>query len=385
MLSFKAFLRESEKKKQEDNDKNVRVGFASIHKSDHEVDKLLPNGLNQPKEENIVGNTVNEDKHVHAFEHAVNSRIEEEKPIKTNYHSADTIGHHNLAPDAIKSDSHIDKHYVDTIRSRLKPFYHHIDINNKVEKHYDLSGKRVNYGTNYGGRSDKSPLVRYTANSKALNRHLIKKHTDSDYANYHHGVIKTKKASELPDDNPHAQQFNKIEERHYHRTLARHDKEIHSLLNRKYNKLAHSAIVHSGVGENMTKVLHHTRNGDVIHMPAYTSTSLVHKTAYDFGHHEYDPEKVTRNEKGNVIKVENGHVTHMMHFHLPKGYTRARYVDNIFKNDGEHEVVLDKDQKFRKVHEHTTVNRNTRHYTDVEPIEHHTDTKIVHHHFVPVE
>ena len=332
MLGFKQYISKNKEKSS-----NCRIGFSSIHSDDDSDKHLSSESTDKSKQET---QPMKEDKYVHPYEHAVNSLIHEEKDAHVlgliNMHSK------NERPSYVKAR--------EIVKNRIKPLEHHVDLN-YAEKH--IKGYEIYSSLN-------SPLNQYTGGSAHINSHLIAK--------------AQKKAGIVPavTDYPKTPTSK----------FTRMSREIHKSTNHKMNALTNPTIVHSGVGPNMAKVLEKTKVGDSVHMPAYTSTSLIHKIANTFATSELDRSKTTHTKDPNSLsrdgKMYHLHSSrHFMHFHLPKGYHRGRYVENISQNDGEHEVVLDRDQKFKKVHQHT---RHTSTFDGVSSIYH---ERHIHHHFVP--
>lgn len=143
-----------------------------------------------------------------------------------------------------------------------------------------------------------------------------------------------------------------IEKRPLQGHSAKIDKELQKHTNHKANALKSDAIVHSGIGMHFAKIMRGTKIGDKIHMPAYTSTSTSPKVAKSFTDGEYGDR-------------------HFLHFHLPKGFTKARHVSNISEHSHEKEVIIHKNTKWKKVgYHHEPAN-------DVE------DTDSHHHHLIP--
>lgn len=75
--------------------------------------------------------------------------------------------------------------------------------------------------------------------------------------------------------------------------------------------------------------------GDILHTPAFTSTSIDHTVAKGFGWNHVDPAKPS----------EANH--HIIHFELPEGYSRGAYIQPHSWLPHEKEYLLDKDQKWK--------------------------------------
>jgi len=118
--------------------------------------------------------------------------------------------------------------------------------------------------------------------------------------------------------------------------------------------LDHEAHVYSGIG-GFHPGEHFKKNGGVIHMPAFTSTSLNPRQGAVFAREE--KEQRTATTAGRPQHITEHHV---LHFHLPKGYDKGTYVDNISKCDGEHEYLMDKGQHW-KMTGHKVVTRSDHH------------------------
>jgi hypothetical protein len=104
------------------------------------------------------------------------------------------------------------------------------------------------------------------------------------------------------------------------------------------NKLKKPIKTYSGVGEQFADVLSNTKPGGLVKSSAYISSSIDHEVARNFSEDVID-------------KKDSSHIRkHFIQFHLPKGYSKARYIpDGLHYHGGEHEVVLARGQKFRKI------------------------------------
>lgn len=103
---------------------------------------------------------------------------------------------------------------------------------------------------------------------------------------------------------------------------------------------------YSGVGEEMARNLAKAKPGQIVHFPAYTSTSIQHESAIPFG------SRISHTESGVPGFTTKGmkepkKVRHMAVFHLPKGYHKGRYVESLTQNPEEHEIILARNQKFK--------------------------------------
>ncbi len=278
------------------------VGFASIHKND-DSDKLLPKAI-----KTIIGFAS-----IHKNDDS-DKQLKEEKELEDE---KSELGSQNpyvakvkdkvINYDANRGPENPD---LDTDED-TKHLKHHLDLN---KKHVSKHGKM------------KAPLQLYTYTSSGLNKHLIRKF----------------KGEKLKD--------NTVDDK----TYGDRDKVIHKELIKKEGNLKHSLVVHSGVGEEMAKHLMSSRKGDIVHTPAYTSTSVDPHIAHNF--------------------VHNTANAHIMHFHLPKGHVGSRYVENITAASGEHEVVLNRGTNWKKVGYHKSEYKRDLH----------SKFTVHNHHFVPV-
>lgn len=143
--------------------------------------------------------------------------------------------------------------------------------------------------------SDAAHIIKkYTGNSAAVNKHLIAPKALSFLGN---------------DHTRHADQMSKAIQRHA-------------------KPLRNEVHVYSGLGNhNPTKDFDKT---GTVHLPAFTSTSLNPTVALAFG-----PDKPKKQE------------THILHFHLPKGYKKSLYVAGHSAVKDEREMLLDKGQKWQ--------------------------------------
>lgn len=137
-------------------------------------------------------------------------------------------------------------------------------------------------------------IHKYTGNSAKVNKHLLAPKVMSFMGREHEH---------------HAQAMSDA--------IARHAKP-----------LRHDVHVYSGLGNhNPTKDFDKT---GTVHLPAFTSTSLNPTVALAFG-----PDKPMKQE------------THILHFHLPKGYKKSLYVAGHSAVKDEREMLLDKGQKWQ--------------------------------------
>lgn len=301
MKNFSDFLR-----KLKERNTKAKVGFASIHKKDKELDKLL--NIKPPKP---AANTVKED-------------IENKTGIENPFHQAYLEKIKSMSPQRLNDVFNKENHAHDA-----EEFAHHHQLNALHETegpHFRNHTGEPDPATGYEKHTHE-PLKEYTRTSHQLNHYLIAQHRQEEHTN-----------SEWLKK--HVQE---------------HDRVLSQKTHHPGNALVKPTIVHSGAGKNMGELLNHTKIGEHVHFPAYTSTSTHPQMAHSFA---------TPGDKG---------IKHILHFHLPTGYTKGRHVENISANPSEHEMILHKGQTFRKVGHHVEREESTE------------ENAIHHHHFVPVE
>lgn len=345
MISFKKFL--ARKKlpvgfatihKKDDSDAHLKhsancasckvaVGFATIHKplkedAEHEIWQKL--STSEAGARHVVHAPSGE--HHATYLHKVAAYDAEKEAAHARYHNRKADEPHVMSPGS----------QMDTwLREKDKTaFSHHHEAN-----------------LAHGEGHNRTALTQYTHRSSRLNKWLIHKHSEPKLRAPH--IHKRDRMAIAP---------HSISDLHYY--LKR---ETHS----KKNALHAPTIVHSGVGAEMTKILHSTKVGDVVHFPAYTSTSTNHMTAHSFTSSDFAA-------WGGDDRTEH-QIKHLVHFHLPKGYRKGRHVENITTNGSEHEMILHHGQSFKKVDHGET----HEHYFS--PMGSKRKDTVIHHHFVPVD
>jgi len=147
--------------------------------------------------------------------------------------------------------------------------------------------------------------------------------------------------------------------------LRKHITVLDQITTNPKNALKKPIKTYSGLGTSIAHVLSKTKVGDHVESPCYISTSLDHDVARKFS-------SLIRESESNDHITYNAHY---IQFHLPKGYSKGRYIANKFRvNADEHEVVLARGQKFKKIGEnqltenyrYETINRIIHH---LEPVE----------------
>jgi hypothetical protein len=121
--------------------------------------------------------------------------------------------------------------------------------------------------------------------------------------------------------------------------------------------LNRNLVTYSGTGEwNVSKENSIDEHNNIIHTPAFTSTSLDPEVATGFIKESFPPEKDHNDNKH--------YHSNMLVFHLPKGYKKGIYIDHMnmhhgelgFPDDREYEYTLKPNQKWKITHHitHTT-------------------------------
>lgn len=138
-------------------------------------------------------------------------------------------------------------------------------------------------------------------------------------------------------------------------------KTISGIIRKHAVPLDHEAHVYSGVGFDPGE--HFKANNGVIHMPAFTSTSLNYDLPTQFGRFfneekSHEAKLSTKPGSGELVKKTFNKIDrdkHIIHFKLPVGYKKGLYVAPHSRYKEEHEYLLDKGQKWR-LEKHETVN-----------------------------
>lgn len=132
-----------------------------------------------------------------------------------------------------------------------------------------------------------------------------------------------------------------------------HSKEMTKSLDKvtldKRNASKKKFVVFSGLRGARGRVIHQAKPGRTIHFPTYTSASSNFDVAHRFGRgksHNYD--WFDEDDKGNETYNEH-HDVHVVAFHLPKGYSKGRHLHEHSGVHDEHEFLLARNQKYKKV------------------------------------
>jgi len=118
---------------------------------------------------------------------------------------------------------------------------------------------------------------------------------------------------------------------HYmYKSIKENSVKLSQAIKENIKPLDHEAHVYSGLGFDPKE--HFENGGGIIHMPAFTSTSLNPNITKSFSY----PRNKTK---------------HLLHIQLPKGYNKGVYIgaNNVSQVKGEKEYLLDYNQKFKLV------------------------------------
>ena len=109
--------------------------------------------------------------------------------------------------------------------------------------------------------------------------------------------------------------------------------QLDKVTNHPENKLTGRAVTYSGVSPKFGKKLSAVKPGKTVKSRAYISSTIKPDVAHDFAaqHDEKAPQH------------------HIIQFHLPKGYSKGRYINHASVNRGEGEFLLARNQNFRKI------------------------------------
>lgn len=159
----------------------------------------------------------------------------------------------------------------------------------------------------------------------------------------------------------------------------------------KRNAAKKNFTVFSGLNHTIGEKIRQTKEGGIVHFPAFTSTSSDFHAAHAFGSSKADDTHDVEYQQGNMggagqkykpskfRKELHGHVAV---FHLPKGFAKGRYINRHSTYEHEREYVLARNQRFKKVKSEHIVHDRIKGDPDIgeDQIEAHTHV----HHFVPV-
>lgn len=100
-------------------------------------------------------------------------------------------------------------------------------------------------------------------------------------------------------------------------------KHIDEVTNHPKNALTKPVSAYSGISHEFNKKLSKVKPGKTVTSPAFISTSIKRSIAQNF------------------------HGDSHIHFHLPKGYSKGRYIRSRSVYPNEHELLLARNQKFK--------------------------------------
>ena len=132
--------------------------------------------------------------------------------------------------------------------------------------------------------------------------------------------------------------------------------------------LQHTHHVYAGLGEfNPTHAFEHGKG--IMRVNHFISTSI-------------DPSIATEHDNFQRVIHDKGiKHTHILHFRLPEGYKHARYIAQISRYTGEHEMLMDRNQQWKLTdvaHTHGTHPKtNVRHTRTIWSVVPHTPTEAV--------
>lgn len=162
--------------------------------------------------------------------------------------------------------------------------------------------------------TERKHLTGYTLDSSVVNGHLIRKDAglNSELSGFH-------------EDN----RANHIEK------FIKSGAPLHT-------EMSTFSGIHHELGSKM-------KIGSIVHTPAFTSSSISPYVAAGFAH------PTDRNTKGID---RNATRSHILHFKLPKGYNNGRYLEHFTANEGEHEYLLNKNQKWKVTGHQSSMKRD---------------------------
>ncbi len=168
----------------------------------------------------------------------------------------------------------------------------------------------------------------YTHSSVILNKYLLRQH--------HKKTLKGR-LSGLMDFQGNLEHLIDLRLYGGRKKLNDHIKTISSAFEGNEHALPSKMTTYSGIrSKGFAQNLHHSKDGAIIHMPAFTSTSLDLTKASDFSK-SFDHGDNFKNTK------------HVLVFHHKKGFTGGLHIRGVSKYFNENEFLLDKDRKFKKV------------------------------------
>lgn len=242
----------------------------------------------------------------------------------TRGHTAESLFKNNY--ENMDYDNHEDTKENDALHDRTqKALRHHPAINDQIlfRNHgkgfgRDKNGKEIKDTRNLEQYAQGSAVADYVGNYHVgLNGYLLQHKDHPKVGTYDHAVSKTRDHS-----------------------TAMMIKPLDQVTTDKRNAAKGDFTVFSGVaGDTTGRELMKARKGRKIHFPAYTSTSTRFAVAHNFAQAKHDLD-----ERG----PDQHHHFHVVAFHMPKGYTKGRHIGEHSDMPDESEVLLARNQKFKK-------------------------------------
>ncbi len=251
------------------------------------------------------------------------------------------------------------------------------DIHNKmrsiVSAHDSAAGEHMhdNYSLDHLNQDEKFTIQEYTGSiSGPTNRHLLKPMAEQlkEHA---------KVAYDIERNYSNSSQEERDRLLHKWSPLNIHGKNIKKLddiFKHKAHTLKEDLHVYSGIGFDPSE--HFKEGNGVFHSPAFLSTSVGVSTPKSFGqafaskdaHHDQWDDEYTAKDNASVVKQgsRSEQDKHIIHFHLPKGYSGGMHIAPESKFPEEREFLLNRNQKWKLVnHEVHTTKDHTRYRTFV--------------------
>lgn len=251
---------------------------------------------------------------------------DEENVHETTYHNPHFFKERHRSSQVYitnpKDDSRSHSSFVEKVNyPRLNKIHAHADADaaqqhRDLSKHYFPEGAPDPFGHDLGTAA---PLREYSSGSTELNQNILNKHGGG-----FDKLGKNKPFEVYPDSEPHlTKQADRTSE-----AIAHHSKPLPS-----------ETHVYSGINFDMHKV---AAQGNTVHMPAFTSTSINPRKAQGFA--AWNPKHTDMNSIG---KQRRSHDKHILHFKLPKGYNKGVYIAPVSGYANERELLLDKGQTWK--------------------------------------
>lgn len=160
-------------------------------------------------------------------------------------------------------------------------------------------------------------------------------------------------------------------------------KSLDAVTTDKRNASKKKFVVFSGIRGHRGNEIHKAQPGRTIHFPTYTSASSNFEIAHRFARgksHNHD--WFDEDDKGNETYQQH-HDIHVAAFHLPKGYSKGRHINDHSATVGENEFLLGRNQKYKKVRSEEIVHKPHR-GKDLFDDSVNTTSRTIIHHLVPL-